>query len=152
MEFTKQEAKRIYPDAPDWLKEKLENEFGTEFFQPNDFEEIKTFEDACTKIGVDPLSVSNENDTPDEAAYKKLKLVVKAINLGWTPDWNNTDQCKWWPYFRLSSGFGFSGSLYVYDSTRTRVGSRLCFQSEEKCAYTANQFLDLYEEFLTIKS
>jgi hypothetical protein len=152
MEITKIEAKKIYPDAPDWLKEKLENEFGTEFFQPTDFEEIKTFEDACAKLGVDPLTVTNEADTADEKAYKKLKVIVKAINNGWQPDWNNTDQRKYRPWFRLSSGFGFSLTFCSYDDSITGVGSRLCFESEEKCAYTATQFLSLYEKFLTVKS
>jgi hypothetical protein len=151
MEITKQEAKRIYPDAPEWLKEKLEQEFGADYFQPESHEEIKTFEDACSKLDIDPLSVSNESDTPDEAAYKKLKVIVKAINAGWEPDWNNTDQRKYWPWFRLSSGFGFSYSLYGCAYTRTLVGSRLCFESEEKCTYAANQFIDIYEQFLTIK-
>jgi hypothetical protein len=152
MEITKIEAKRIYPDAPEWLKEKLEQEFGADYFQPESHEEIKNFEDACVKLDIDPLSVSNESDTPDEAAYKKLKIIIKAINAGWEPDWNNSDQRKYWPYFILSSGFGFSASDYGFGLTDTTVGSRLCFQSEEKCTYAANQFLGLYEEFLTIKS
>ena len=152
MEFTKQEAKRIYPEAPQWLREKLEQEFGADYFQTESYEEIKNFEDACAKLDIDPLSVTNEADALDEAAYKKLKVIVKAINAGWEPNWNNTDQRKWWPWFRMSSGFGFSYSNYGYRLTITGVGSRLCFQSEEKSNYAANQFLNLYEEFLTIKS
>jgi len=151
MEITKQEAKRIYPDAPEWLKEKLEQEFGADYFQHESYEEIKTFEDACAKLDIDPLLVSNESDTPDEAAYKKLKLIVKAINAGWEPDWNNTGQRKYWPWFRLSSGFGCSDSTYYYGHAITGVGSRLCFESEEKSTYAANQFIDIYEQFLTVK-
>ena len=51
----------------------------------------------------------------------------------------------------LSSGFGFSGSVYDYDFTGASVGSRLCFESKEKADYAANQFLKIYEDFLTIK-
>jgi len=154
MEITKQEAKRIYPEAPEWLKEKLEQEFGAEYFQPETYEEIKTFEDACEKLGITNDSckpIFDAEEDPDEIAYKKLKVIVAAINQGWKPDWNNTEQRKYWPYFRLSSGFGFSDSYYLYGNATTFVGSRLCFQSEEKCTYAANQFIDIYEEFLTIK-
>ncbi|MEI7424468.1 MAG: hypothetical protein WCK18_20370, partial [Prolixibacteraceae bacterium] len=66
------------------------------------------------------------------------------------PDWNNTDQRKWWPYFNLSSGFGFSYSFFGYGYASTFVGSRLCFETSEKSNYAANQFIDLYKEFLTI--
>ena len=78
-----------------------------------------------------------------------LKMVAKAINQGWVPDWNNSDQKKWWPWFNLSSGFGFSDSCYYYGLASTAVGSRLCFETEEKSDYAANQFMEIYKEFLT---
>jgi hypothetical protein len=80
-----------------------------------------------------------------------LKMVVKAINGDWTPDWSNSDQYKYWPYFILSSGFGFSYSYYYSDHSDTTVGSRLCFETREKSNYAAQQFIDIYEQFMTIK-
>lgn len=118
------------------------------------FTDIKTFEDACIASGTSEkefyLRFSDFLLDADTFAYEQLKLVVKAINQGWIPDWNNTDQRKWWPYFNLSSGFGFSRSYYEYESAITDVGSRLCFETSEKSNYAANQFIDLYKEFLTI--
>lgn len=151
MKISVDEAKKLYPTAPDWLKEKLDDEFGAETFQAKAYEEIKTFEDACAQLGIDPLTVCNPADTTDEAAYKKLKVVVKAVNNGWQPDWNKTDQRKWWPWFRLSSGFGFSVSDFDCVSADSGVGSRLCFQTEEKSDYTAKQFIELYKDFITIQ-
>jgi hypothetical protein len=95
--------------------------------------------------------VYNQNDTPDEVAYKKLKIVIKAINQGWVPDWTNSSQPKYWPWFNLSSGSGFSFSLSGYRYVGTFVGSRLCFESEAKSNYAAKQFSDLYKQFLTIQ-
>lgn len=146
----KQEAKMLYPEAPEWMKKKLIEEFGEEITKQNDFENIKTFEDACKVIGIKPESVCSKTDLPDEAAYKKLKVIAKAVNGGWMPDWNNTNQQKWFPWFKLSSGFGFSLSYYYYGYTYTNAGSRLCFESEEKSTYCAQQFIDLYKEFITI--
>jgi hypothetical protein len=151
LKIKKETAKKIYADAPESLKEILVETFGRECFHKRKYDDIKTFDDACEELGLtqeDLLNIKN-TDTPDEVAYKKLKIVIKAINQGWIPDWNNSNQRKWWPYFSLSSGFGFSDAYYSYDFANSTVGSRLCFESEEKATYTANQFLDLYKEFLT---
>ena len=113
-----------------------------------DFKTIKTFEDACEILGLTPGNIFNDKDLPDEVAYKKLKVIIKAINQRWSPDWENTNQNKWYPWFVLSSGFGFSYSFYDYDGASSGVGSRLCFESKEKAIYTATQFIDLYKEFL----
>ena len=149
MELKKEEAKKLYPSVPDWFKEQLEGSFGKEIFRKIDFGDIKSFEDACQAQDINPDAVCSDADTSDEAAYKKLKIIVLAINQGWTPDWNNTNQRKWYPWFNLSSGFGFSGSYYVCVGTFSDVGSRLCFESEEKAVYAGKQFLELYKDFLT---
>lgn len=112
---------------------------------------VKSFNDACDRLGLDPNSILTAADTPDEAAYKKLKVIVKAINGDWEPDWDDTDQKKWWPWFVLSSGFGFSSSNSYCDDSHSTVGSRLCFESKEKSDYAATTFSRIYEDFLTIK-
>lgn len=150
MEITKQTAKKIYSEVPEWFREQLNEAFGQECFKEKTYESIKTFEDACNKLNIDPKSVINKNDTVDEIAYKKLKIIIKAINDGWIPNWKDNDERKWWPWFVLSSGFGFSDSVYSYTHSNADVGSRLCFESEEKSDYAANTFIDLYKDFLTI--
>ncbi len=117
--------------------------------QKVNFTDIRSFEDACKALDIDPDAVCSDVDTSDEIAYKKLKKIIQAINQGWGPDWDNTNQRKWYPWFRLSSGFGFDGSDCGFDYSVARVGSRLCFESEEKANYAGKQFLQLYKEFLT---
>src|SRR4030042_6616516 len=132
LEITKETAKKLYPVSQDWFKEQLEAEFGKDCFRKKDFRDIKTFEDACNELDLtqEDLTGIRNDEKPDEIAYKKLKIVVAAINQGWIPDWDNTDQRKWYPWFNLSSGFGFSSADYGYDYAGTSVGSRLCFESE----------------------
>lgn len=149
MKIDKQEARKLYPEVPAWFQRELEDAFGKECFTKKAFDEIKTFEDACKELDINPQAVYYKDGTPDEIVYKKLKIIIQAINQGWTPDWNNSNQKKWWPWFNLSSGFGFSGALYYYVITDAHVGSRLCFETQEKAAYAGKQFLDLYKEFLT---
>lgn len=155
MNISKETAKKLYPESPGWFREQLEAEFGADYLDPKFWESIKTFDDACKRLNINFDSLVIETDTPDEIAYKKLKIIVKAINTTragktWVPDWNNTDQRKWWPWFNLSSGFGFSFSYYLYGRTYAYVSARLCFETEEQSNYAANQFIDLYKQFLTI--
>ena len=149
LRINKETAKKLYPDVPEWFRQDLVKEFGKKTFQKRHFTDIKTLEDACEELDI-PTPYFNGTETRDEFVYRALKIVVKAINQGWTPDWNNTDQRKWSPWFNLSSGFGFSYSYYSYDYTDATVGSRLCFESEEKSNYSAKQFIEMYKEFLTI--
>jgi hypothetical protein len=117
-----------------------------------DFRTIKTFEDACKKLGIDPAKLPGENipkefSKPTVSAYK-LMVIYKAINNGWKPDWSDHNQCKYYPWHGvLSSGFGFDVSDYYYAYTVASVGSRLCTDTSEKALYIANQFEAEYKEF-----
>lgn len=117
-------------------------------------ENIKTFEDACTalKISFTPP----EGLTKDELAYMKLKIIVKALNEGWEPNWNNWDEYKYYPWFIMgecngSPGSGFSYNDCVYGLTCSGVGSRLCFKSQELSDYAGEQFQELYKDFFLIQ-
>ena len=118
-----------------------------------DYTSIKTFEDACKSIGVDPESVAVVYTTSEEfrkpiVAYNKLLIIYKAINSGWKPDWNNLRQYKYYPYFEvLSSGLGFSSSDYYCVRATTAVGSRLCTDTSEKALYIAKQFEALCQDY-----
>lgn len=122
-----------------------------------DYKLIKSFEDACKKLGIDPLTlpqmegIAGEFIKPILAIYK-LIIIFKAINNGWIPDWSNWNQYKYYPWFEvLSSGFGFSGTDYLYVYTATNVGSRLCTDSSEKAIYIAEQFKAEYEDLFLYK-
>ena len=149
MQIDTKVAKELYDGAPKWFQEKLEEEFGKDSFKKIHFTDIKTFEDACASLG---LSTDNElfslSDSPDIIAYKKLVIIVRAINQGWVPDWNDSAQKKWWPWFLLSSGFGFGDSTYYCAYTYAGAGSRLCFESKDKADYCAKQFLEIYKQFI----
>jgi hypothetical protein len=118
-----------------------------------DFRAIKTFEDACAKENIDPQQLPDVSGIPEEfakpiVANYKLLIIFKAINNGWRPDWSKSSQGKYYPWYRvLSSGFGFSASLYLCVGTATTVGSRLCTDTSEKALYVAEQFQEEYKEY-----
>ena len=118
-----------------------------------DYKTIKTFEDACKKLDIDPTKLPETSEILEEfakpiiAAYK-LMIIYKAINDGWKPDWSNSDQYKYYPYFWvLSSGFGVSDTSYLCDSTLTAVGSRLCTDTSQKAIYIGEQFAAEYKDY-----
>ena len=75
--------------------------------KPQDItERIKTFEDACEELGNEhPLvkeycSVVNINldITKDLISYLKLRIIITALNEGWTPAFDE-DECRYYPWF-----------------------------------------------------
>ncbi len=108
---------------------------------------VKTFEDACEVLGIESFHESFQEGTPDEIAYKKLKVIVAALNEGWKPNWNNLNEAKWQPYFDMrGSGLVFHAADIWYSITA--VGSRLCFRSRELCEYAGKQFQSIYNDYL----
>lgn len=121
--------------------------------QKFDYTTIKSFEDACEKLGLDPANIPDVKDIQDEfkksiISVYKLMIVYKAINNGWIPDWSDNNQWKYYPWYEvLSSGFGFSGANCDYDRALASVGSRLCTDTREKALYVAAQFKAEYQDY-----
>ncbi len=85
----------------------------------------------------------------DDAGLK-LMIVIRALNEGWWPDWNDSNQRKWWNWFWMDAKNGFAFSDTVNDSSDTCVGSRFCFHSEKLATDAAKTkwISDLYEEYM----
>lgn len=110
---------------------------------------IKTIEDVleANEITKKEFDKSCKGLEEDEINYRLVKLICKALNEEWTPDWDNSSEHKYQPWFNMSSsGFRFD----VYDSwySGSRVGSRLCFRSVELAKYAGEQFTGVYEKFM----
>jgi hypothetical protein len=152
LKLDKNTAKELYPTTPQWFQRVLKNTFGEEITRKRTFEDIKTYEDAVYEMPVDNENIIHDTDNMDVVAYKKLKHVLKVINDGWIPDWSDNRQQKYYPYYTvLPSGSGFSDANCSFASTFTSVGSHLCTDSSDKAMHMANNFKELYEQFLLIK-
>ncbi len=129
---------------------------------------ITTFEQALEKSGTEKekaffanaeLVASTESD---EVAYKKLKVIARALNTNdetgevWTPNWNDSDQYKYFPWFEIEAtedkpaGVGFSFADYDGWYSGTFVGSRLCYETRELALYAGKQFAAEYKDFILI--
>ena len=148
MQITLETAKAIYSTVPESFKRDLEDMFGKNSFYTKIEDRVKTFEDACEVLEIDPIIFPNKTPKSTIAHYK-LEIIVEALNEGWEPNWNNNNEYKYYPWFKQSpSGFGFSGTSYDYWFTRASVGSRLCFKTRELSNYAGTQFEDIYKDFM----
>ena len=159
LKIEKETAKRLYSDAPEWFKQDLINEFGEKTFEKKDYENLETFDDCCKVCGTTEEEFNskflNIGLSPDALALERLGIINKAINgPEWKPDYSNPDQQKWFPVFKASSpgsGFSFTGSGYLFVSAVADVGSRLCFESEEKSLFSGTRFTKFWEALITNK-
>ncbi len=123
-------------------------------------EKIKSFEDACKYLGINPndlpaVDMLPEKDRKSIIAFYKLTVIIRALNEGWEPDWSNWNELKYYNWFYVekgkdprSSGFRCGDTHYAF--TITDTGSRICFKNKELAQYAAKQFKELYREYLLI--
>ena len=85
-------------------------------------------------------------------AMYKLITIAEAWNKAdnFVPDYDNTNQYKWFPWFqkRGTAGFVCAGAHYSASYADAYVGSRLCFSTSEHAEQFGKQFIDLWNEFL----
>jgi hypothetical protein len=73
------------------------------------------------------------------------------MNEGWVPDWNNSSEWKYYPWFYLNSpGFRFYGSYYSFANANAGSGSRLCFRTRESSDHAGKKFLSLWRDLMTL--
>ena len=139
---------------------------------------IKTFEDACHEIGIDAEAWNRDKISlglePDVLAFLKLRIIVKALNEGWEPQFTE-DECRYYPWLILYTGeeynkldeeeksrvvyrslyyaSAFGGVSYAFASNVSSyasafIGVRLAFKTSELAAYCGRQFLDIWADFV----
>lgn len=119
------------------------------------YTDIKTFEDACKILSLNPDNVIPdftffpEADKQAMIDHAKLIIIAKAINGDWIPDWKDWNQYKYYPWFEMgsSSGVDFSFDDCDHWCTTSIVGSRLCFETREQAKYVGTQFEELYKSY-----
>lgn len=117
------------------------------------YKEIKSYEDACKVLGIQPISENAVAAFPKEdrksmLAYHKLTIIARAINGGWKPDWDDRTQYKYYPiFFYENAGLSYAYTNSTASNTNADIGSRLCFKTEAMSDYAAATFADLYTDF-----
>ncbi len=84
-------------------------------------------------------------------AYNRLCTIAQAWNKadGFEPDFSNTSQYKYFPWFEYSrdaAGFVSASTYNAATSAFALIGSRLCFMTRERAEQFGKQFIDLWND------
>jgi hypothetical protein len=115
-----------------------------------EFRNIKTYDDACKILPVSKNDIVFDCDPDYVVALKQLRHIIKVINQGWTPNWKDNSQPKYYNWFNMASGGAFDcvHSNCGFSYVNATVGSRLFFENREKAEYCAKQFPSLLKTYL----
>lgn len=113
-------------------------------------DKILNFDDVLNYHGItaEDFAKRTEGMTPDTVAYEQLKLIVAAYNENVKPDFTNSDQWKYEPWFRFSASGGFSCLGFGSYWTASDVGSRLCYLDHDNMCDAVEKFKDVYNQYL----
>ncbi|MCT4151322.1 hypothetical protein HZP59_08765 [Elizabethkingia anophelis] len=118
-------------------------------------DKVKSFEDACQLLGIEPkipeVSFLPEKHQKAITAHYKLMIITEALNEGWTPDWSNWNERKYYPWFEMSDSsgrFSFNSSDSQY--SHSACSARLCLKTWELANYIGEYFIDLYKDYFII--
>lgn len=115
--------------------------------------EIKTWKDVLKKLKITEKSLNlivspKTKEEKARNAFTKLLCITKVYNNGWTPDWSNTSQYKYYIYLSLSGGSGVLGCYCSRYSVYPTSG--LYFQNREKAIDSSVKFKDVYDDYFMI--
>lgn len=140
-------------------KQVLSDLFGKQVaLYDNITDRVKSFEDACQVLGIS-TNVPEVKGLPRKhqkaiIANYKLIVIAEALNEGWKPNWQDSDEYKYYPWFDMSNpaGVGFSSTSYAASCTFASFGSRLCLKNRELAIYFGQTFTDLFNDSLLLNA
>lgn len=140
-------------------KQVLSDLFGKQVaLYDNITDRVKSFEDACQVLGIS-TNVPEVKGLPRKhqkaiIANYKLIVIAEALNEGWKPNWQDSDEYKYYPWFDMSNpaGVGYSNTYYAASTTYAPIGSRLCLKNRELAIYFGQTFTDLFNDSLLLNA
>lgn len=140
-------------------KQVLSDLFGKQVaLYDNITDRVKSFEDACQVLGIS-TNVPEVKGLPRKhqkaiIANYKLIVIAEALNEGWKPNWQDSDEYKYYPWFDMSNpaGVGYSFTYSTASYTLANVGSRLCLKNRELAIYFGQTFTDLFNDSLLLNA
>lgn len=121
---------------------------------------ITSFEEACKERGLDPVKVLPDVSGMPESmqktvtAYAMLCIIQSVLNGDWKPDWNNTSEYKYYPWFDVEeddtvpSGFRLSCVGYGCGLSAASLGSRLYYRDADTAEFAGRTFIELYNDLI----
>lgn len=147
----------IYNDGNQLTKDQLKDLLGNAL-KYSSYKDVSSHNVACEILGEERSQMPDLSCRPiHQIEPLKATLILwdleEAINLvdGFVPNYADTNQEKWKPYFDGRNDFGFSYSSYDGWISRTFAGARLGFRNEKISNFFGQQFNDLHRVILRAK-
>lgn len=102
---------------------------------------VKSYADACKVLGIEPMDedrMKAQGFRPDEIARRQLETITEALNEGWKPNWADTDEYKFYPWFYIAvsevqtegtyganAGLSYANTNNTATNTNANIGSQL---------------------------
>ena len=119
----------------------------------NNWEDIKTLEDATNKLGekdedvIQLRKLESVDGLADYILNNQIAIVVaKALNDGWVANWDDHNEYKYYPWFYLGKNFHYIDYFAWYSFSN--ASSRLSLKSSKLATYAGKQFKEVYEKFM----
>jgi len=126
----------------EFVKDKKENETFLDFIERK---VIKGLEQDVEKILFGKDKAEDEVLSEQASVFYELSEKIKEANEGWTPNWDDNNEEKWYPWFDLRSGkVALVNVNCCYDYSG--VPPSLMFKSEEICRKFVEENMELYEK------
>lgn len=150
VELTNTEIEEMFNASDDKQKKVLLKFFVRE---KSSIEIINDFQDAYNSLGESDEevklynSMKSMNLPKSMMAYQRLVIFTKALNDGWSSNFKNRSQYKYWNYFYVSTEGVFSPIHVDYDTYNMRVPSALYFKTEELARHCVKIALNDYKDY-----
>lgn len=149
LKLTLDKAQETYKNGNAEVKKLLTDLYGDEHFLADIKDRVNSYESACKITGRDVLDLDDFDMYGDEAkrmfARYKITTGIKAINEGWIPDFDNTNQAKYYIYMYGKKN-GFSSYVISYDIAS--VGSDMHIACRDKAEVIERVFKEDYKTYL----
>lgn len=126
-----------------------------EIYEAESAELCPDFAASCKLLGISDEFAFDCADDHIKAMQSLYMLVIiaQAWNKidGFTPDWSDGSQWKYFPWFAYKKNKGHAGFVYALRTAtyaNADVGSRLCFKSSNRARQFGKMFTDLFNDFL----
>ena len=153
LKISEADAKKYYKTASEEFKTVLETTFGKEMFSEKITDRVKSWEDVVDILEeqgesvVLPYKLAKTKQQYSINALYKIQCISKVLNEGWEPDFNNSNEHKYYPWFDYkNTGWGFYSVSWDYVCSDSPFGCY--YKTKELAEYSSKVFIDIYKEYL----
>lgn len=133
-------------------KKSLEEAFGVTFFKSKITDIIKSLEDIYIYLDINrELVIPFKNPSTKQErsinAMFDIQNISKVLNGNWVPDWENTDEYKYYPYFKKQELSGWVVDCY-FGYYFAMLGFGYYFKTEKLALFAGKTFIETYIDYL----